>query len=64
MERQRRALASAESDDEGSAEWREAVVASVDRHRVEAGRPPLAEWWTTKTEPQLHRRARALGLLD
>jgi len=41
-----------------------AVRASLDSWRAEHGVPPLVEWWELKTEPELHHRARALGLLD
>ncbi len=58
------ALAEAETDDEGSPEWQAKMVERADRRRAAHGTPPLVEWWETKTEPELHRRARALGLLS
>lgn len=56
MRRQAAALRSVEHDDEGDPVWRTAVIAEADAWRTEHGYPPL------KTEPELHRRARALGL--
>ena len=58
MQRQARALASIESDDEGSADWRQEWIERLDVERQHIGVAPL------KTEGELHRRARALGLLD
>jgi hypothetical protein len=58
FERQVAALPTAESDDEGSLEWRHAVIESANEWRAAHGIPPL------QTEGELHRRARALGLLD
>ena len=55
--RQVRGLAEAEVDSEGSAEWRAGRIEEADKHRAQDGTPPL------KTEPELHRRARDLGLL-
>ena len=52
------------SNDEESAAWEAAVVESENRRRTLQAEPPLEEWWATKTEPELHERARALGLLD
>jgi hypothetical protein len=57
MERQRRALAELENDDEGSDAWRDDLVAWADAERRRIGIEPL------KTETELYRRARALGLL-
>lgn len=64
FERQQRALTRAESDDEGDTAFRDEVAAEADRRRTAEGRPPLEPWWATKTEPEFHARARALGLLD
>jgi hypothetical protein len=62
--RQREALRPETNDDKGGID-REATVADwANRRRVADGTPPLREWWESKTEPELHRRARALGLLD
>lgn len=63
MRRQSRALAQEELRDEGDAQWEASVVAWADAERAASGRPPLVPWWETKTEPELHRRARSLGLL-
>ena len=57
MARQARALRDAESDDEGAQGWRAAVIEEADRFRSRQGTPAL------KTEPELHRYARALGLI-
>ncbi len=57
------ALREAESGDEGTPEWRTMMVDRANRRRAARGIPPLREWWETKTEPELHHRARALGLL-
>ena len=51
------ALREADNDDEGSLEWRAGVHEWADGRRREAGLDDL------DTEPELHRRARALGLL-
>ena len=56
-ERQVAALREADNDDEGSLEWRADVHEWADARRREAGLDDL------DTEPELHRRARALGLL-
>lgn len=56
FERQVAALRTIENDDEGTPEWRAAVVEYVDAERAKRGVPPL------KTEAELHRRARELGL--
>ncbi|MEQ1699805.1 MAG: hypothetical protein ABMA25_06835 [Ilumatobacteraceae bacterium] len=56
-ERQVAALEDAENDDEGSLEWRAAVHEWADTRRSALGLDDL------DTEPELHRRARALGLL-
>lgn len=58
FERQAAALRTAECDDEGSLDWRHAVIESANRWRAVHGLAPL------QTEGELHRRARALGLLD
>ena len=63
FERQRAALAAESNDDEGDATWETAVVDWANRERSAQGTPPLQEWWESKTEPELHQRARALGLL-
>ena len=55
--RQASALRPEESDDEGSLEWRTKVTEEADRFRTRRQLPPL------KTEPELHRYARALGLI-
>ncbi|MDE3087182.1 MAG: hypothetical protein KGJ77_10510 [Acidobacteriota bacterium] len=55
--RQARALADAEQDDEGGPEERRRSIEEADADRATRGIPPL------KTEPELHRRARDLGLL-
>lgn len=51
------ALAALETDDEGPESVRVEVIEAADRWRVAHGIEPL------KTEGELHRRARALGLL-
>ncbi len=63
LDRQVEALGGAEIDDEGSPAWRAEVIAAIDRRRAAHGNAPLAPWWATKGEPELHERARALGLL-
>lgn len=63
LARQASALAAEEHDDEGSPEWQAMMRQSENRRRAEEGLPPLKEWWEEKPEPELHRRARALGLL-
>lgn len=55
--RQVGALADAEVDSEGTPEWRAHSIEEADADRARHGIPPL------KTEPELHRRARDLGLL-
>lgn len=62
MTRQAAALDRAANDDEDP-RWAQAVTSEADRRRALEGRPPLQPWWSTKTEPELHERARALGLL-
>ncbi|CAN5865441.1 hypothetical protein BH24ACT3_BH24ACT3_07600 [soil metagenome] len=57
FERQVAALEQFENDDEGTPEWRAAVIEQADADRQDRDIPPL------KTEPELHRRARDLGLL-
>lgn len=59
MDRQARALAELEldRDDDGDDDWRRALVTWADSERRRLGIEPL------KTETELHRRARALGLL-
>ncbi|CAN5485882.1 hypothetical protein BH20ACT2_BH20ACT2_14860 [soil metagenome] len=57
LTRQVTALEQFENEDEGTPEWRAAVIEQADRERQDRGVPPL------KTEPELHRRARDLGLL-
>lgn len=61
--RQVAALADGEIDDEGSPQWRAAMIEALDRRRAVAGVPPLEPWWAGKGERELHERARALGLL-
>jgi hypothetical protein len=63
FERHVRALSDAGNDDESTA-WEASVVEAENRRRALNDEPLLEEWWTTKTEPELHERARALGLLD
>jgi hypothetical protein len=57
FERQVAALAAHEIDDEGPESVRAEVIAAADRWRAAHGIEPL------QTEGELHRRARALGLL-
>jgi nucleotidyltransferase AbiEii toxin of type IV toxin-antitoxin system len=57
LARQVRALQAAERDDEGTASWRQRRIEEADAERSDHGMAPL------KTEPELHRRARDLGLL-
>ena len=64
LERQQTALAAMSNDDEGGRRWRDRVTTWADAVRRAEGRPALDDWWATKTEPELHERARALGLLD
>lgn len=61
--RQARSLADAENNDEGTPEWREAMRRAENERRATQGLPPLREWWEEKTEMELYRRARALGIL-
>jgi len=63
MARQGAALVAEEIDDEGTPDRRADTIESLDRLRDSRGIPPLLPWWATKTEPRLHERARALGLL-
>ena len=63
FERQVAALREEENDDEGTPEWRASVIAWANRERAKRGDPPLKEWWEDKGELELHKRARALGLL-
>lgn len=63
FERQAAALATEENDDEGTPEWRAEVRRNIDDRRAALGNEPLADWWETKTEQELHEHARALGLL-
>ncbi|MGH9055257.1 MAG: hypothetical protein ACRDYY_05240 [Acidimicrobiales bacterium] len=55
--RQAAALAEAENDSEGTASSRARRIEEANADRIRHGIPPL------KTEPELHRRARDLGLL-
>ena len=55
--RQAAALDLAPHDDPGTPAWRAELFARVDAERRAAGRPEL------DTEPELHRRAVALGLV-
>jgi hypothetical protein len=64
MRRQARALFEQETDDAPGDGALEARRMDADRWRAVHGIDPLLPWWATKTEPELHRRARALGLLD
>jgi hypothetical protein len=57
FERQAAALRAAESEDEGTPDWRAGRIEEIDEDRARQGLPPL------KTETELHVRARALGLL-
>lgn len=57
------ALAGSEEVDDGDQAYRDAVVAGADSWRADHGTAPLGHWWDDKTEPRLHERARALGLL-
>lgn len=61
--RQIAALRQFENDDEGSAEWRQAVEEAANARRAEKGIPPLDEWWEDKTEHHFHELARAKRLL-
>jgi uncharacterized protein YkwD len=56
-ERQVGALRREESDDEGTPEWRAQLVTETNRLRSRRGTPEL------KTETEMHRYARALGLI-
>jgi hypothetical protein len=58
--RQQAVLSAAESDDERTDDD---LIAAADVARSATGVGSLAPWWSTKTEPELHHRARALGLL-
>ena len=55
--RQAQALAEVESENEGSPTWRVGVFEEANRFRSRQGISEL------KTEPELHRYARALGLI-
>ena len=55
--RQAEALRAAESDEQGSPDLRRRRMAELDEDRARSGIPPL------KTEPELHRLARSLGLI-
>jgi hypothetical protein len=55
--RQAAALATAENSSEGTPESRARRIEEANADRLRLGIPPL------KTEPELHRRARDLGLL-
>lgn len=62
--RQAAALATEENDDEGTPEWRAAMIERINADRAAHGIPPLIEeWWNLQPETDLYRRARALGLL-
>lgn len=56
-DRQVAALRTVENDDEGSLAWRADMIDSVNERRRRHGRDEMA------TEGEMHRRARALGLL-
>ncbi len=51
------AVGKMETDDEGTPEWRARRIEEANSARARHGVSPL------KTEPELHRRARDLGLL-
>ncbi len=55
--RQAAALESGTNDDEGTPEWRAAAIERINEDRARNGIDEL------DTEPELHRRARDLGLL-
>jgi hypothetical protein len=57
MRRQAVALDDAPAAGEGSLAWRSELIAWIDDERRRAGQPDL------DTEPELHRRAVALGLV-
>lgn len=57
FERQAAALATEENDDEGTPEWRAEAIERANADRARHGVEEL------DTEPELHRRARDLGLL-
>ena len=57
FERQVAALRSAETDDEGSLAFRYELIEWANAERARRGIEPL------QTEGEIHRRARALGLL-
>ena len=63
MRRQGAALSARENWDENPA-FEAAVTNWANKLRAARGIPPLRDWWATKTEGELHRRARTLGLLD
>jgi hypothetical protein len=64
LRRQAGALAGAETDEEPPAEALAIALAELNQWRADHGIDPLHPWWVDKTEPELHARARALGLLD
>lgn len=63
MRRWARDLPQIESFDNGTPEWRNDMTAWINSLRAASGIPPLKEWWENKTEPELHERAKSLGLL-
>lgn len=63
FERQVAALEQFENDDEGTPEWRALMERHINEDRTRRGIPPLKDFAEAKTEPELHARARALGLL-
>jgi hypothetical protein len=56
-DRQVAAMIEMDNDDEGSLEWRAAAIEAINRRRLSMGHEVLS------TEGEMHRRARALGLL-
>ena len=64
MARTAAALAEFENDDEGTPEWRAAVIANLNARRALRGIPPLKEWWEDLPEMEVHRLAKSRGLLS
>jgi len=56
-DRQVAALRTGDNDDEGSLAWRAEMIDSINERRRQHGHEEMA------TEGEMHRRARALGLL-
>ncbi|MGI9031322.1 MAG: hypothetical protein ACR2HP_15270 [Ilumatobacteraceae bacterium] len=63
FERQAAALKEAETDDEGTPEWRAMMIASINERRRKRGFAPLKDWWENKGELEFREHARARGLL-